>query len=88
MGVICLHVHGLEHCHENSPHAHVGPADALRVGSLNAAKGDSSRWIILCCPLQEIWVFAAARVAPPIPISVCSITVSPNSGTAASVWDF
>ena len=44
--------------------------------------------LILCCPLQEIWGFAATRVAPPVPISVCSITVCPNSGMAASVGDF
>jgi len=36
----------------------------------------------------EIWVAAATRAAPPILISVCSITVCPNSGMAASVWDF
>ena len=51
MGVISLPVRGklqcqliLEHCCENSHYVHVCPTDASRVGSLHAAKGDSS-----CC---------------------------------------
>ena len=31
---------------------------------------------------------AATRAELPIPISVCSILMCPNSGMAASVWDF
>ena len=31
---------------------------------------------------------AATTAVLPIPISVCSITVCPNNGMAASVWDF
>ena len=48
--VICLCVHGklqsqliLEHCCENSRYMYVGPTDVSEVGSLHAAKGDSSR---------------------------------------------
>ena len=50
VGGICLRVHGklqshliLEHCYENSCYVHIGPADALWVGLLRAAKGDSSQ---------------------------------------------
>ena len=48
--------------------------------------------VLLLWPLREIWValprysIAAARAALPIPISVCSICLCLNSGTAAHVW--
>ena len=44
--------------------------------------------------MLEIWIIlsrygtAAARAALPIPISVCSIFVYPDSGVAAIVQDF
>ena len=48
-------------------------------------------WFILCGKYGSPHLgktTAAARAALPIPISVCSIGGCPNSGVAASVWDF
>ena len=43
----------LELCCENSCYVHVGPADALWVGSLHIAKEDSSRCAYDCNVLQK-----------------------------------
>ena len=56
-------------------------------------KKKNKKFLVLC-PLQEICVavsgqgIVATRTARPIPINVCSISVGPNNGMAASVWDF
>ena len=52
-------------------------------------------WGVLHCPLPEVRVdlppllgTAVARSALPIPTSVYSVYICPNSGMAASAWDF
>ena len=46
-------------------------------------------FVLLLCPLQEIQITltgtAAARIALPQPISVCSIFVCPNNGVTAKI---
>ena len=59
---------------KTAPNAHSGPWIFW---------GEIVLFLVLHCPLWEIWVTATTRAALPIPISVCSIFMSKQC-----IWDF